>query len=135
MRVNLPIANIKIMLKIGISSLRLIWALPLFFILSTTGYSVGFGNLNVNSKLGEALNLEVELLSVTPAELGTMEVSLASRSDFSRAGIRYPDDASTFIFEIVEGINNDYFVSITTDNPVNDTFLHILLSNLRALCS
>ncbi len=90
--------------------------------------AVGFGDINVNSKLGEPLNIEVELLSATPAELGTMEIGLASRSDFTRANMHYPDNAALFIFDIVEKDSGKYVVLITSQDLVNDTYLHLLLS-------
>ena len=115
------------MSKIKIYLFTVIQSFIALLILPSIAFAVGFGNLSVNSKLGETLNIEVDLLSVTPAELGTMTVSLASRSDFTRAGVSYPENAALLKFEIVEGNNGDYFVAITSDNPINDTFLHILL--------
>ena len=92
------------------------------------GLAVGLGKLSVNSQLGQPLDLEVELLSVTSVELGSMTVGLASRSDFARADVLYPDSAALLNFEIKPGTTGDYYISITSDNPINDTYLHLLIS-------
>ena len=89
--------------------------------------AIGFGGLSVNSKLGEPLDLEIELISVTPNEIGTMVVDLASRRDFAKASIAYPENPSLITFTIVEGIAGQYFVQITTLDPVNEPFLHFML--------
>ena len=98
-------------------------------LLPSVAFAVGFGNLTVNSKLGESLDIEVELVSVTPVELGTLNVGLASRSDFNRAGIAYPETSAQLMeFNVVESSQGNYIVSITSQNPINETFLHFLLS-------
>ena len=91
-------------------------------------YSLGFGNLSVNSKLGEPLRVEIDLLSVTPQDLGTLEIGLAARSEFANAGLAYPENAALLIFDIVENDDGSFALNISTLDPVNDTFLHFLLS-------
>ncbi|MEM7193706.1 MAG: FimV/HubP family polar landmark protein [Pseudomonadota bacterium] len=97
-------------------------------IIPHSAFAVSLGTLSVNSQLGQPLDLEVELNSVDDGELATMTVGLASRSDFARAGVPYPQSAAFLKFDIIPGTSGDYFVSISSDNPINDTFLHILLS-------
>ena len=96
--------------------------------LPSLAFAVGFGSINVNSRLGEPLNIEVELLSVTPTEIGTMAVGLGSRTDFARANMVYPEYAGAMKFDIGEGLDGQYYVAISSEVPFNDTFLHMLLS-------
>jgi pilus assembly protein FimV len=91
------------------------------------GLAVGFGNLSINSNLGEELHLEVDLISVTPAEIGTMTVELASRSDYTRAGIPYPEISEFLAFEVVEADGN-FMVVITSVTAITESFLHLLIS-------
>ena len=96
--------------------------------LPSLALAVGFGNININSRLGDPLNLEVELLSVTPTEIGTMAVGLGSRTDFARANMMYPEYAVAMKFDIVEGLDGQYYITISSEVPFNETFLHMLLS-------
>ena len=90
--------------------------------------AVGFGDLSVNSKLGEPLDIEIRLLSVTPTELGTLEIGLGSRADFQRANIAYPANAALVRFDIIEDDNGEYYISATTEDAVNEPFLHFLMA-------
>ena len=91
-------------------------------------FALGFGGITVNSKLGEPLDIEVELLSITPTEIATLEVGFASRSDFARANVPYPENASLINFEIIEGLSGQYYIVLSSENPINNTFLHFLIA-------
>ena len=103
-------------------------SVAVLLLLPSLAFAVGFGTINVNSRLGEPLNIEVELLSVTPTEIGTMAVGLGSRADFARANMVYPDYAIAMKFDIGEGLDGQYYVAISSEVPFNTTFLHVLLS-------
>ncbi len=92
------------------------------------GYALSLGKLRTDSSLGEPLRLMIEMHSVTAAEAETLDVSLASRSDFSRAGVGYPDIAPLLRFELSQDSSSNYTIIITTNDPVQDTFIHLLIS-------
>ena len=46
--------------------------------LAITAQAAGLGTMTSNSKLGEPLSAEIELLSVTPSELSSLQATLAS---------------------------------------------------------
>ncbi len=100
----------------------------LLLLASPIAFAVGLGKLQVNSRLGEALNLELDVIAVSAAEISTLSVGLASRSDFARADVPYPENAALLNFNVVEGHGGRYLATITSDNPLNDTFLHLLIS-------
>lgn len=97
-------------------------------LLPSLAMAVGFGGISVNSKLGEPLDIDIELISATPTEIGTMEIGFASRSDFARAGVQFPENAVNLNFDIVEGLSGQYLVNISSENPVTETFLHFLIA-------
>jgi pilus assembly protein FimV len=99
----------------------------LLLLAPSVGLAVGFGNLSINSNLGEELHLEVDLISVTPAEIGTMTVELASRSDYARANISYPEISEFLVFEVAEADGN-FMVVITSATAITESFLHLLIS-------
>ncbi len=115
--------RLSLTLTAAISSL-----IALILLYPQAGYALGLGKLSVESNLGQPLRLEIKLDSVSEAEAETLDVSLASRSDFSRAGVEYPDIASFLEFELVQGTDGGYVVLITTQNALQETYLHILVS-------
>ncbi|MGI9316258.1 MAG: FimV/HubP family polar landmark protein [bacterium] len=94
------------------------------------GYALGLGKLSVESNLGQPLRLEIQLDSVTSVEAETLDVSLASRSDFSRAGVEYPVIAGLLNFELAQSPDGGYVVVITTEDVLQETYLHLLVSAL-----
>ncbi|MGD8927244.1 MAG: hypothetical protein PVG20_10350, partial [Thioalkalispiraceae bacterium] len=58
-----------------------------FISIPATVNALGFGNINMKSALNEPLVAEIELLSATPDDIKGLEVKLASREAFLRAGV------------------------------------------------
>ena len=90
--------------------------------------ALSLGKLRVDSNIGQPLKLQITVDSLTEEEANTLVVSLASRSDFLRADVEYPTIAEILQFELVEEDNGNYRVIVTTQNPIEDTFLHLLIS-------
>lgn len=103
-------------------------AVLLFALSPIAGYALGLGKLQVDSGLGEPLRLQIQLESVTANEAETLDVILASRSDFARAGIDYPDLASLLNFELISDPGGRYRVLVSTEEPLQDAYLHFLVS-------
>ncbi|NNF97017.1 MAG: hypothetical protein HKM94_08840, partial [Halobacteria archaeon] len=89
--------------------------------------AVGFGSLKLNSSLNEPLNAEIELLSVTSADISSMSVKLASSDAFLRAGIDRPALLGEMQFAIKQYDNGAYYIVITSKSPVREPFLNFLL--------
>lgn len=89
--------------------------------------AVGFGSLKLNSSLNEPLNAEIELLSVTSADISSMSVKLASSDAFLRAGIDRPALLGEMKFAIQQRDNSAYYIVITSKTPVREPFLNFLL--------
>ncbi len=91
-------------------------------------HALGLGKLSVESNLGEPLRLVIDVNAVSTAEAESLDVSLASRSDFSRAGVEYPILAGLMNFELVPAGGNNYQLVITTEDAINETYMHFLVS-------
>ncbi len=89
--------------------------------------AVGFGSLKLNSSLNEPLNAEIELLSVTSADISSMSVKLASSDAFLRAGMDRPALLGEMKFAIQQHDNGAYYIVITSKSPVREPFLNFLL--------
>jgi len=93
-----------------------------------TGFALGLGKLSVDSDLGEPLQLVIELDSVSAAEAETLDVSLGSRADFTRANIEYPALGDQLDFELVDVGGGRYLVEITTKDPIQEAYIHFLVN-------
>ena len=71
----------------------------------STAWAVGLGDLTVRSPLDAPLVAEINLLAVDPSEIDTLRVSLASDSDFRRAGIERDSVLDEIMFR--PSIRND----------------------------
>ena len=95
--------------------------------LPLTANAVGFGSLKLNSSLNEPLNAEIELMSVTSADISSMSVKLASSDAFLRAGMDRSAILGEMKFVIQQHDNGAYYIVITSKSPVREPFLNFLL--------
>ena len=75
-------------------------------ILPTTAFTLGLGEIEVNSALNQKLKADIELLSATPEDAESIIVKLASRKEFSRAGLDRPYLLNDLRFkaDVIDGV-------------------------------
>ncbi|MBI3560752.1 MAG: hypothetical protein HY080_03455 [Gammaproteobacteria bacterium] len=97
-------------------------------VLLSPGYlnALGFGNIKVKSALNEPLDAEIELLSANDDDIKDLEVKLASREAFLRAGVDRSNQLTQIKFNIVKH-SGKYIISLKTGQPVREPFLNFLL--------
>ncbi|PTN12669.1 FimV/HubP family polar landmark protein [Nitrosomonas aestuarii] len=96
-------------------------------IFTITVNAAGLGKLTINSSLGQPLNAEIDLVSVSEEELSTLKAEFASREAFAQAGIRYEPFFSTFRVLIESRVNGTPYVKITSPQSINEPFLNMLV--------
>jgi pilus assembly protein FimV len=94
--------------------------------LPDTGYTLGLGEIEVNSALNQKLNADIELLSATPEDAETIIVKLASRKEFSRAGLDRPYLLNDLRFKSVV-INDVLYIKVSSGSPIREPFLNFLI--------
>lgn len=97
-----------------------------FLLLPVTANALGLGNIKMDSALNEPLNAEIELLSATSDDVKGLEVKLASREAFLRAGVDRSMLLSQIKFNITKR-NDKYFVILTTPQAIREPFLNFLV--------
>lgn len=97
------------------------------FIISLTVNAAGLGKLTINSFLGQPLNAEIDLVSVSDGELSSLKADFASHEAFAQAGIPYDPIFSTFKVSIEPRANGQSYVKITSQQSVNEPFLNLLV--------
>ncbi|HED17242.1 MAG TPA: hypothetical protein ENI64_10585, partial [Gammaproteobacteria bacterium] len=100
--------------------------LACFISFPVTVNALGFGNINMKSALNEPLVAEIELLSATADDVKALEIKLASREAFLRAGVDRSVILTRIRFDIAKR-NGKYFINLRTPESVREPFLNFLL--------
>ena len=95
-------------------------------ILTSSAYAAGLGKLTVMSGLGQPLNAEIELTSVTAEEAKGLVAKLAPVDAFRVANIEFNPALLSLRFA-VEQRGSRQFIKITSSQPVNEPFVDMLL--------
>jgi len=95
-------------------------------LLPETAFTLGLGEIEVNSALNQKLKADIELLSATPEDTENLIVKLASRKEFTRAGLDRPYLLNDLRFksEVVDGIPQ---INISSGSPIREPFLNFLV--------
>ncbi len=94
--------------------------------LPNTGFTLGLGDIEVNSALNQELKAEIELLSSAPEDTEALIVKLASREEFTRAGLDRPFMLNDLRFKTIV-IDNVPHIQVSTVKPVREPFLNFLI--------
>ena len=90
-------------------------------------YALGMGGINVTSALGQPLHAEVDLLSVSKSDKASLSARLASPDAFQMAGVDYPYSLPKITFRIETRKDGTSYLKLTTQDPVNDPFVNLLV--------
>jgi len=107
-----------------------LFKLPLLIALTLTStqlLAVDFGQVRVLSNLGQPLLAEIPLRGASPAELKDLTASLASPGEYARAGIIGGRTSVPLSFSVVAGRGGEHFIRISSNAPVDDPYLDLLL--------
>ena len=95
-------------------------------LLPETAFTLGLGEIEVNSALNQKLKADIELLSATPEDTENLIIKLASRKEFTRAGLDRPYLLNDLRFksEVVDGVPR---INISSGSPIREPFLNFLV--------
>jgi pilus assembly protein FimV len=88
--------------------------------------ALGLGKLTLNSFLNEPFDGEVELLEMGDLDPAQVKVRLATREDFTRAGVERAYFLTSLRFAVV-GTDGDYKLAITSREPVLEPYLDFIV--------
>ncbi len=98
-----------------------------FALMPFAAYAAGLGKLTVISGLGEPLNAEIELVSVTPEELPSLSAAIASSEAYAAQGVERTSLHGSIKIETTKRANGTPILKLTTSQPVSDPFLDMLV--------
>lgn len=90
-------------------------------------FAAGLGKLNVMSGLGEPLKADIELISVTPAELSSITATIASEEAYTNQGIEKPASHHTIKVEVGNSPSGAPILKLKSDQPITEPFLDMLI--------
>lgn len=122
----MPSKKIALFAFKGARTLSVVLASSCLIYVGQGAYAAGLGKLTVLSALGQPLRAEIELTSVTKADVGNLNPKLADYADFVQARVEYSPVLSLLRFA-VEDRGSRHFVLITSAQPVNEPYMELLI--------
>ncbi|MEE4191923.1 MAG: FimV/HubP family polar landmark protein [Halieaceae bacterium] len=89
--------------------------------------ALGLGELTLKSYLNEPLVAEVKLLEIGDLDPSQIRVRLATREDFSRAGVERAYFLTSLRFEVVGTPSGGALLQIRSSDPVREPFLDFIV--------
>jgi pilus assembly protein FimV len=93
----------------------------------SSAQALSLGDVEVQSKLNEPLVAQIEVLSATAAEIGSLRVGLAGEQDWQRAGLTPQGSAANIRFGFIATGNGNLAVTLRTDESIKEPLLVFLL--------
>ncbi|MBI2296251.1 MAG: FimV family protein [Betaproteobacteria bacterium] len=104
------------------------WLVALLFALAPcVANAAGLGRLTVLSALGQPLNAEVELVSVSKEELSSLSARLALPDAYRQANLQYNAALPGARLSIEKRADGQPYLKITSSRPVNEPFIDLLI--------
>ena len=94
---------------------------------ATISNAAGLGKMTVNSALGQPLSVEIELVSLLPGEFEVLMARTASPEAYTESRIEYSPLLRQLRFAIERKANGTPIVKITSNTPINEPFLDVLV--------
>lgn len=85
------------------------------------------GEIKQNSYLNQPLDARIRVLPDQAGELDAVHISLASKSDYEKAGIEHRTPPDLIKFKLVEGKDGIPVIELTSREPIKEPLLDILL--------
>ena len=105
---------------------RLTVGFTLTALASSHGWTLGLGDLTLNSYLNEPLSARVELLEAEALDEKDVHVGLASEAEFARLGVERDYYLTKIVFQIQSGVDGKT-VRISTDTPLREPYLDLII--------
>lgn len=90
-------------------------------------YAAGFGQLRVQSNLGQPLQAEIDISGVSAEEADGLAVKLASPDAYAKAGLTYLPAVSSLRLQVERRPNGSYVARVRSTQPVSEPFVDILV--------
>ncbi|MDF3882569.1 FimV/HubP family polar landmark protein [Cupriavidus basilensis] len=90
-------------------------------------YAAGFGQLRVQSNLGQPLQAEIDISGVSAEEADGLTVKLASPDAYAKAGLTYLPAVKSLRLQVERRPNGSYVARVRSTQPLSEPFVDILV--------
>lgn len=90
-------------------------------------YAAGFGQLRVQSNLGQPLQAEIDISGVSAEEAAGLSIKLAPPAAYASAGLTYVPAVSSLRLDIERRANGSYVAKVRSSQPISEPFVDILV--------
>ena len=111
---------------LGSFTLKKLSAAVVSALLLSNAHAAGLGKLTVLSALGQPLQAEIELTSVSKDEIGSLTAKLASVDAFKQANVDF-NPALIGLRFVLEQRGERQFIRVTSSQPLNEPFVDMLM--------
>lgn len=94
---------------------------------SPPAQALALGRITVQSALGEPLRADIDIPEVTPEELASLRAAIASPETFRSSGLEYNAVLGNVQVTLQRRPDGRPFLRLTSDRPVNDPFIDLIL--------
>ena len=94
---------------------------------SSPAHALALGRVTVQSALGEPLRVEIDVPEITPDEVASLRVNVASPDAFRAAGLDYGPAVSGISVNLQRRSDGRYFLRLSSDRPVAEPFVDVIL--------
>jgi pilus assembly protein FimV len=94
---------------------------------STPAQALALGRVTVQSALGEPLRVEVDVPEITPDEVASLKVNVATQEAFRAAGLEYSPALSGINVSLQRRPDGRYYLRLASDRPVHEPFVDLIL--------
>jgi pilus assembly protein FimV len=90
-------------------------------------WSLGLGEIHLNSALNEPMNAEIDLIAAGPEELSALRANLAPKDAFTRYGIDRPPFLSTLTFKVGKNKDGRDVLLVRSADSIPEPFVTFLV--------
>jgi len=94
--------------------------------LSQLAWSLGLGEVKVESFLGEPLEVKIELITSPSDDLASLRANLASAADYELVGASL-DDVSVPLWFSVEDLDGGAYIAVSSSLDINNPVMRLIL--------
>ncbi|MDX1589556.1 MAG: FimV/HubP family polar landmark protein [Oleiphilaceae bacterium] len=94
---------------------------------SNFSFALGMGEARIDSSLNQPLRAEIELVRPGDVSRDQIRASIASPSDFERAGVQKMGVLRDVKMEVVRNSDGQLVIQVTSSSPIREPFLNFLV--------
>jgi len=96
-------------------------------VFSSAAWALGLGRLSVQSALGEKLQAEIDVTSLTPEEASSLRVRIAAPEAYRAAGVDYNAVLTSTQATLQRRSDGRPYLRVTSDRVVQEPFVDVIL--------